>query len=64
MKRIMKAAELVLSLILVIGTVSGCGRSGGDGKSSCKNCGRKEVYALGYCHTCYDGFIEFTYKND
>lgn len=31
----------------------------GDGTSSCKNCGRKKVYALGYCKSCYNGFIDW-----
>lgn len=31
----------------------------GDGSSSCKNCGRKKVYALGYCKSCYNGFIDW-----
>lgn len=31
----------------------------GDGSSSCKNCGRKKVYALGYCKSCYEGFNDW-----
>ena len=63
MKSIMKAAGLVLSLILVIGTVSGCGGASGDGKTTCKNCGRKEVFAHGFCYSCYQSFVDYTYNN-
>ena len=35
--------------------------SEGDGKISCKNCGKSSVYAIGYCKRCYESFIEFTY---
>ena len=36
-----------------------CGDSGGNGKTTCKNCGRASVYALGYCKSCYKSFIKW-----
>ena len=50
-----------IALIANCSGCSGCGHSGGDGKTTCKNCGKKEVVALGYCRRCYDGFIKNTY---
>lgn len=54
-------------VIMLVGVIS-CALSpsgiGGDGKSSCKNCGRNSVYALGFCKSCYKSFHDFTYDND
>lgn len=55
----------ILAIMLAVGmcfSMIACG--GGDGKTSCKNCGRSSVYALGYCKTCYKGFHDYTYGND
>ncbi len=51
----------IVVLMSLISTMFVACSDGGDGKSSCLNCGRKSVYALGYCKTCYKGFIDFTY---
>ena len=34
-----------------------------DGAVGCRNCGRSPVYDLGYCKTCYKGFMDYTYGN-
>ena len=43
-----------------IGPSGGCGKySGGDGKESCKNCGRSPVVAYGYCEKCAESFMDW-----
>ena len=55
---------LVLILVSIVGCFGDCGESsGGDGKSSCRNCGRSSVYALGYCKSCYKGFRNWQEDN-
>lgn len=59
----------ILSIVLAVGmclsmlsfVACGGGGGGGDGKTSCKNCGRSSVYALGFCKSCYKSFHDFTY---
>ena len=41
-----------------------CSGGGGNGKTSCKNCGRNSVYSMGFCKSCYESFYEFTYGKD
>ena len=63
MKKI-KILSLLLCLALLFSALfvlSGCGDNGGDGKTTCKNCGKKEVVALGYCNRCYEGFKKVNY---
>ena len=67
-KHILKKISIaVIVVIMLVGVIS-CALSpsgiGGDGKSSCKNCGRNSVYALGFCKSCYKSFHDFTYDND
>ncbi len=55
---------LVILLIVVIGGYvflfphSSSGR-GGNGKTTCLNCGRRARLTIGYCDTCYDGFSDW-----
>jgi len=50
---------IAIILTLLIGLV-GCGSSGGDGKSTCRNCGRsKPLSYAGFCSTCQKGFEEW-----
>ncbi len=60
---------IVLIITIVIGFAScGGGGSSGDGKSTCRNCGRnKSLSYMGYCSTCQEGFNEWQdsyYGND
>ena len=58
---------IILSILMCFSmfAITGCGSSGGssrgDGKTSCKNCGRNSVYALNFCKRCYDSFMDYTY---
>lgn len=64
MKKVIRTIALLLSLILLlsgISVLSGCVDNSGDGKSGCKNCGRSPVYDLGYCKSCYQSFMNYTY---
>ena len=56
---------VVVLLIAMVGSCSGSGSSGGDGKSTCRNCGRKKplVAGYGYCSTCYEGFRDWQKNN-
>ncbi len=50
-------------IAIFIASISSCTDSiGGDGSSSCKNCGRSPVYALGLCKSCYKSFSDYTYS--
>ena len=49
-----------LIMVLLLG-LTACGNSGGDGETTCLNCGKKEIYDLGYCERCYESFMDFTY---
>ena len=55
-----KIFGLLLAMIMILSLVA-CGSSGGDGKTSCRNCGRKKnlVPGFGYCSTCYKGFNDW-----
>ena len=64
MKGIIALILIVLCLLLVLGSIIGFGGGGGgDGESHCMNCGWDSVYKLGYCKTCYKGFVDYTYAN-
>lgn len=61
-----KAYSIIL-IILVIAVIAGytllaphssSGR-GGDGKTTCLNCGRRASLTIGYCDTCYGGFSDW-----
>ena len=56
---------LVLCLSLCLGLCACTGGGGGDGVTSCRNCGRKTnlVAGFGYCGTCYEGFVEWQKDN-
>ena len=61
MKRVL---ALLLSIMLCF-SLCACGQNGGDGKNSCRNCGRKTslVAGYGYCSTCYKGFKQWQNNN-
>lgn len=51
---------LIIAIIFGIASCGGGGHSGGDGKNTCRNCGRdKPLSAMGYCSTCQKGFYEW-----
>ena len=50
---------MVLFGLLGFASCNGDSSPRGDGKSKCKNCGRSSVVALGYCSSCYDGFMSW-----
>lgn len=69
MKNIKGIIALVIVIILILALVVACvcdshSNKRGDGSSSCKNCGRSPVYDLGYCKTCYKGFIKYQNNNN
>lgn len=55
-----KILPLILVLILCL-SLGACGSSGGNGITSCRNCGRKKnlVPGFGYCSSCYEGFNDW-----
>lgn len=63
---------IIVAILLAIMMLSMCtgdgGNRGGDGKSACRNCGRKKpLSSMGYCSTCQEGFNEWQdryYGND
>ncbi len=62
--KFIRVMALILCLVLVCAclfSLMSCGDNSGDGKSSCKACGRSPVYDLGYCKRCYKSFMDFTY---
>ncbi len=62
--KLIRTIALILSLVVLLSftiSITGCDDGGGDGITSCKNCGRTPVYALGFCKTCYKGFANYTY---
>ena len=60
------SVAIVLIVLLVLG-INSCGErsSGGDGITTCRNCGREKelVPGFGYCNTCYKGFVDWQEKN-
>lgn len=60
-----KFIALLLAVVLCFSLCACGGSSGGDGKSTCRNCGRKTslVAGYGYCSTCYKGFKDWQNKN-
>lgn len=51
---------LIIAIIIGFASCGSSGHSGGDGKSTCRNCGRnKPLSAMGYCSTCQKGFYEW-----
>lgn len=60
-KKLSRAISLIVALISCLFLLCSCGDRHGDGKTSCKNCGRSQVYALGFCKSCYNSFIDYTY---
>lgn len=48
-------------VLLIAHTIDFNANRRGDGVSTCLNCRRSEVYALGYCKRCYESFMDYTY---
>ena len=48
----------VICLVVLVIALAGGGVEG-DGVTTCKNCGKKEVVLFGYCERCADGFLEW-----
>ena len=58
--KIIGVIVVILIIVLTLSMCGGAGNSGGDGKSTCRNCGRsKRLSAMGYCSTCQKGFNEW-----
>lgn len=54
---------LIIAIILGLASCGSGGHSGGDGKSTCRNCGReKSLSYMGFCSTCQEGFNEWQKK--
>ena len=60
-KFFVKGFSVLIALSMLVTCAVACTDSGGDGKKSCKNCGAKSVYSLGFCKRCYDSFCDYTY---
>lgn len=63
MKKVMRLLVIVVIIIMSFSILfaTGCCNFGGDGSSSCKNCGSSSIYALGFCRRCYNSFHDYTY---
>ena len=55
-------AVIGIFLLSSLGTCSGS--SGGDGITTCKNCGKSEVVSFGFCGRCADGFLDWQKDQD
>ena len=64
MKKLFKllAVGMACAVMAFAFAFTGCS-SGGDGVTTCKNCGKKEVVALGFCRRCYRSFHDYTYPD-
>lgn len=54
---------LCLCGFLYLGLKNSGGHSGGNGKSSCRNCGREASLTMGYCSSCFEGYVEWSQEN-
>lgn len=67
MKKLSKKIMMVIIVTILFCGLVGCGGSGSsrpasyDGKNACLNCGKKSVYDLGFCKSCYKSFMKYTY---
>ena len=62
MEKIKKVLLCIFILLICLSVVMCFAEdSGGDGKTTCRNCGRakKLVPGVGYCSSCYDGFRDW-----
>ena len=67
-KNMKKVIALLLAIIMCFAFCACEDNSGGDGITTCKNCGRKKRLSYaGFCSTCQEGFEEWQdryYEND
>lgn len=60
-------AVVVIAVFVFLSAMmnSNFGHQGGDGVTTCKNCGREKklVPGFGYCYTCYEGFVDWQEEN-
>ena len=64
-----KSTILIADIAILIGVIScfafcSIGGKGGDGITTCKNCGKEEVVLFGMCGRCADGFLDWHDKLD
>lgn len=51
---------LIIAIIIGLASCGSSGHSGGDGKSTCRNCGRnRTLSSSGYCSTCQKGYNDW-----
>ena len=52
---------LIMVVLFILCSVMGdsCGKIEGDGKSSCRVCGRSPVTEFGYCERCTEDFLDW-----
>ena len=61
---IIAVVSFVIAIIIGMFGSCSCSGSGGDGITTCKNCGRKEISWGGMCERCADDFLDWQDKQD
>ena len=56
------AVIVVIAFFIVLVVASYSGDSGGNGTTTCRNCGRSPVVYAGFCEDCGEGFLDWQRK--
>lgn len=59
---IIMSVLVAVVILVVVALAVGDDDPRGDGKTTCRNCGRRPVTVMGYCEDCYEGFNDW-YKD-
>lgn len=60
------AAVIIVVFVFLSTMMNGnFGHQGGDGVTTCRNCGREKtlVPGFGFCYSCYEGFVDWQEEN-
>lgn len=64
LKKAIVGIIVIVLICAIMGISDGCeSDAGGDGKSSCKICGRSSVFAYGYCEDCFNDYMDWREEN-